>query len=146
MINTYHYGGQHPISHQLALQSHGPLIQTIIAHPKKVAEKIEQRGNKTPTATVMALIDTGASISIITDKIAQDLKLIQTGYIRISSVQDQQDRPEYFVTIGFPWGRGKEVSVASCPLQGINCLIGRDILMHWNITYNGHDGFIIICD
>jgi len=41
---------------------------------------------------------------------------------------------------------GKEVPVASCPLKDIDCLIGRDIQMHWNLTYNGKDGFIIICD
>lgn len=158
MINTYQYGGHKtvtkkdgkkiniPLPNNLALHIRGPLIQVVITHPKKIAEKISQTGTTIPTATIMALIDTGASSSVITDKIANDLGLIQTGFQKVTSVQDQQDRPQYFVNIRFPWGSGKEVPVASCPLKGIDCLIGRDILMHWNMVYNGKDGLIIICD
>lgn len=135
-----------PMHPSVVLQNQGAIIPVTISHPKSVIEKLTSEGKPTPSIRVNALIDTGAFGTVITPKVAEELKLIQTGTQTITSVQDKQERPVYFATIHFHWGVGKEVSVASCPLTGFDCLIGRDILMHWNITYNGKDGFIIICD
>ena len=41
---------------------------------------------------------------------------------------------------------GKEIPIVSCPLKNFDCLIGRDILLHWHFTYNGPDGSVVICD
>ena len=113
-----------------------------------IREELQKKGNNIPVKQVKALIDTGASSSIITPQVAAELQLIHTGYQNVSSVQDEQERPVYYGTIQFPWGAGKEIPLIACPLKahGFECLIGRDILIHWNLIYNGFDGFITICD
>ena len=63
-----------------------------------------------------------------------------------TSVTDQQKRPKFFTRILFPWGKGIDLSAASCPLKGVDCLIGRDVMVHWNLIYNGATGQITICD
>lgn len=157
MINTLRYGGQREVekdgkkatvqvpSRAVLLQM-GALIQVAITHPAAITERMKQEGKKVPLVTVNALIDTGASGSVITPKVAESLSLIHTGYQSVSSVQDEQQRPVYYGLILFPWGAGKEIPLVSCPLKRFDCLIGRDILMHWHVSYNGPDGSIVICD
>jgi predicted aspartyl protease len=135
-----------PVPPPFVLQNQGAILPVIITHPRSVAEKLSKEGKTVPSINCNALIDTGAFGCVITPKIAEELNLIQTGFQNVTSVQDEQLRPEYFAFIRFNWGMGKEVRVASCPLKGFDCLIGRDMMMYWNFIYNGKDGFIIICD
>ncbi|HEX2968240.1 MAG TPA: hypothetical protein VHO46_03975 [Bacteroidales bacterium] len=129
-----------------ALQQGGAVIPVTITHPKSVADKLIKDGKEIPSINCNALIDTGAFGCVITPEIAQTLSLVQTGFQLVTSVQDQQERPEFYAYIRFTWGKGKEVKVVSCPLTGFDCIIGRDMMMHWNLTYNGKYGFITICD
>ena len=157
MIRTYRYSGEGeaekdgkkltiPIPPPVVLNQKGAFIEVTIAHPRVIQEKLKQQGKKIPVVNVNALIDTGASSSVITPGIANQLGLVQTGFQKVSSVQDEQDRPAYYGFILFPWGSGKEIPIVSCPLKGFDCLIGRDILLHWHFTYNGPDGSVVICD
>ncbi|MFH1005286.1 MAG: retropepsin-like aspartic protease [Bacteroidota bacterium] len=135
-----------PVPANIVLSRKGAVVPVIITHPKSVIDQLTKEGKTVPQVEVNALIDTGASSCVISPKIAEQLQLVQTGFRNITSVQDEQSRPVYYCWFMFPWGRGKQVSVASCPLKGIDCLIGRDIMQHWHFTYNGKDGFITICD
>ena len=136
-----------PVNPQIALSQRGPVIPVYISHPEKVIEKFKEEGKPVPVIQIQALIDTGASGSVITPRVVQELGLIQTGFQKITSVNNEEEQPQYFAKIQLPWGTHKDISVVACPLKGgIECLIGRDILMHWNFIYNGKDGFITICD
>jgi len=157
MINTYRYGGQGEVEKDgkksvvqipppVVLNRMGPFIQVSITHPLIIQENLKQQGKKIPTVSVKALIDTGASGTVITPRVADQLNLVHTGFQKVSSVQDEQQRPVYYGFIMFPWGMGKEIPIVSCPLKNFDCLIGRDILLHWHFSYNGPDGSIVICD
>jgi predicted aspartyl protease len=157
MINTIRYIGQgevekdgkkQPVSipPSIVLNQMGAFIQVTLTHPKSVQDKFKEQGKTVPTVSVNALIDTGASGSVITPKVAEQLGLVHTGFQKVSSVQDEQQRPVYYGFIILPWGNGKEIPLVSCPLKNFDCLIGRDILLHWHFTYNGPDGSIVICD
>jgi predicted aspartyl protease len=158
MINTIPFGAAQqiekdgkkviiPVPSQIVLQNGGAIINILITQPKSVAEKLQKDGKQIPAIQVRALIDTGAFGSVITPKVVTSLGLIQTGFQKVTSVNNQEDQPAYFARLQFSWGKGKDVQVVSCPLKGnFDCLIGRDILMHWNFTYNGKDGYIVICD
>jgi predicted aspartyl protease len=157
MINTIRYTAQGEVEKDgkklsvlippsLVLNQMGAFIQVTLTHPRSVREKFKEQGKSVPTVSVNALIDTGASGSVITPKVADQLGLIHTGFQKVSSVQDEQLRPVYYGFIIFPWGMGKEIPIVSCPLKNFDCLIGRDILLHWHFTYNGPDGSIVICD
>lgn len=131
----------------LLLQVGGPIIPVSVTQPKVVSDKLIAENKPVPVVQCRALIDTGACFSVITPKIASDLGLVQTGFQKVTSVNNEEDQPAYFARIQFNWGKGKEVQVVTCPLKGhFDVLIGRDILMHWHFTYNGNDGFIVICD
>ncbi|MCX6252004.1 MAG: retropepsin-like aspartic protease [Bacteroidetes bacterium] len=158
MINTFGFGAHQqvekdgkkiiiPVSPQIVLQNGGPIIPIVITHPRSVAERLIKDGKQVQAIQCRALIDTGAFGSVITPVIAQQLNLVQTGFQKVTSVNNEEDQPAFFSRIQFGWGKGKDVQVVSCPLRGpFDCLIGRDILVHWNFTYNGKDGYIIICD
>jgi len=157
VINTYRYGGQQEVEKdgkkitvqvpsRIVLNQMGAFIQVTITHPRIIQENLKQQGKSVPTITVNALIDTGASGTVITPKVSDQLGLVHTGFQKLSSVQDEQQRPVFYGFIIFPWGGGKEIPIVSCPLKNFDCLIGRDILLHWHFTYNGPDGSIVICD
>lgn len=157
MINTFPFGGFQqvdkdgkkmlmPIPPQTALQNGGALIPVVITHPLSVTELLIKENKQAPAIQTMALIDTGAFCSVISPKIAEQLKLVQTGFQNVMSVNNEESRPAYFARLNFNWGKGKDLRVVCCPLRNIDVLIGRDILVHWHITYNGKDGLITICD
>jgi predicted aspartyl protease len=157
MINTYRYGGYGALHQDLAaqkidlppndiLEMKGAFLQVTITHPGKIQEELIKSGQKVPKLNVSALIDTGAGASVISPRVASELNLIHTGYQKVFSVQDEQEQPVYYGFIIFPWGNGKEIPLVCCPLKGVDCLVGRDILKHWHFTYNGADGSITICD
>lgn len=130
----------------LVLLDEGPVISVIITHPDVVSRELHKQNKEVKVLTVNGLIDTGASSCIVTKKIVDELQLLYTGQARVTSVQDEQERPQYFARFQFEWGAYKDVSVIECPLQGCDCIIGRNILIHWHLTYNGSGGFISICD
>ncbi|MBI5399285.1 retroviral-like aspartic protease [Candidatus Saganbacteria bacterium] len=157
MITTLRYAGKAKkvqdgkaidisIPPPIVLTKTGAFIDVTITHPKTVSERIREKGESIPTFSTKALIDTGASSSIISPKIAEKLKLLHTGYQKVASVHDEKDRPVYYGLLLFPWGKGKEIPLICCDLKNFECLIGRDILQHWCFTYNGTDGSVIICD
>jgi predicted aspartyl protease len=159
MINTYRYGARGEkveqdgkrapvqIPSPIVLNRMGPFIEPVtITHRQISQELLEKQGKNVPTASVRALIDTGASLSVISQQVADELGFVQTGYQNISSVQDEQQQPVYYGRIIFPWGNGIEIPIVSCPLRRFDFLIGRDVLAHWHFTYNGVDGSIVICD
>jgi len=149
-VNTYHYRDRDgAFAPKFALQAQGPWIEVVVTHPKPVVEAIQETGATVSTERAIALIDTGASMSVVSDALALKLGLLSTdNTVRIQSVQDQQERPEYFAAIRLPWGATENVVVAACLLEieGIDCLIGRDIMMNWIMTYNGREGSITISD
>jgi len=149
-VSAYHYRAHdEAVAPKFALEKQGARLEVVITNPKAVADARQKTGVSVSTEPAKALIDTGAELSIISDVVALKLGLVKTGrQIRITSVQDEQDRPEYFAFIRFPWNATRPVAVAACPLEieGIDCLIGRDILMNWIMTYNGREGSITISD
>ncbi len=157
MITSYRYGGHKTLYKDGKavevdmppgdiLEIKGPFLPVTITHPRAARETFRKMGRETPSVQVNALIDTGASTSIISTVVADKLNLVHTGYQRIFSVQDEQEQPVYYGYILFPWGNGREIPIASCPIKDIDCLLGRDILRNWYLTYNGTDGSITICD
>lgn len=99
--------------------------------------------------TVMALIDTGASITVINPQIAVTSGLRQVGIARISTTGLVSEMPEYTAAIHFPNSKLKgfdPVRVIACPLPGseFSCIIGRDILEKWRLVYDGRTGEVQI--
>ncbi len=128
------------------LMTVGPVLEVVIMPGKAIRDGFEQAGKPFPSMTATAMIDTGASGSVISPAIAAQLGLKQTGLQNVASVNNQQNQPVYYGGIGFSWGRAFDTGLVACPIVGCDCLIGRDILRFWYFTYDGPNGSIVICD
>jgi hypothetical protein len=128
----------------IVLMENGPMVKVRIGKPPIPGENTS---TLRPSVEIFGLLDTGAFSSVITPEIANQLNLIQTGWQPISSVHSEEDRPVFFAALWFPWGSAFQTKIVSCNLGGgLQCLIGRDIMMNWSITYNGKEGFYTICE
>jgi predicted aspartyl protease len=97
------------------------------------------------------LIDTGASVTIINPQIAATCKLRHTGRARIVAVGGEPgEYREYAAAISFPETAIPKIDairVVACPIirqPYFSCLIGRDILQKWLLTYDGPNGWFEI--
>lgn len=105
-------------------------------------------GLEYPEWPINALIDTGASLTIINPEIAKTCKLRWTGRATIVAVGGMSGEfPEHAAAISFP---GTDlpgfdvVRVVACPIirRNFSCLIGRDILRKFRFVYDGRSGEI----
>jgi len=93
--------------------------------------------------SVRALVDTGASLTIINPQIAATCKLSAVG-------GEAGEFPEYAAAISFPGNHlpGLDTTrVVACPIirqPFFSCLIGRDIMRKWLFTYDGRTGEVEI--
>ncbi|MFH1539004.1 MAG: retroviral-like aspartic protease family protein [bacterium] len=145
-LKTRKQNGKITAPPQTALLKSGPFLRVTITHPRLIQEQYKKDGKPCPEMTVQALIDTGASCSIITPDVAKKLNLHHTGFQTIASVQGSQRFPVYSGLMVFHWKAAKAVPLVACPLKVYECLIGRDILQHWHLSYNGVNGTLTICD
>ena len=134
------------------LRENGPRTSISIGHSDLEYEESRSLGLELPPPlTVSGLIDTGASITVINPRVADSRRLRQTGFALVSAAGSQAQYPEYVASLKFPGTslRGFElVRVVGCqlPRQPIACLIGRDILRKWLLTYDGQSATVTISD
>ena len=130
----------------------GAIIKVLIANPASEIDEATSLGLEFPAPRpINALIDTGAALTLINPQLAETYKLRYSGPARISAAGRVQDCPAFVASIAFTYaelGRFEALRVVACPLYRpeIACLIGRDILRHWEFNYNGSSGLIRIRD
>lgn len=84
---------------------------------------------------------------MINPQVAATCGLLQTGEARISSAGHLTTQPEFVGAIQFPEQEltgFDPISLVACPLpeQDVSCLLGRDVLERWNLTYDGRSGLV----
>jgi len=129
----------------------GPHIEISISTTRPEFEEGRSIGLEYRDLRVHALIDTGASLTVINPQIASTCKLLQTDWNRITTVGGMAGRyPAYAAAISFPESDLPSfdvIRVVACPIieqRYFSCLIGRDILRRWFMTYDGPNGEIEI--
>ena len=123
------------------LREKGPVCQIVIKPSEPTIAKLELEKQKVPSIKVWALIDTGASTTAISHKVVKDLFLVPRGTAKVyTSSRHSEIRNEYDISLEF----GKNIYLqilraleANFKDQTIHCLIGRDILQHGKLVYNG---------
>ena len=101
-------------------------------HPEKVS-------------SMPALIDTGASRTVVTPEAVEKVGLPLVNYTTLSRVGGRTEQVSvHTASIHFPSKMATieiiEVGCCELPDQPVHCLIGRDILARWLFTYNGKEG------
>jgi hypothetical protein len=134
---------------ELILQ--GPHIAILISATRLEVEEGRPLGLEFPELPVHALIDTGASLTVINPEIAKTCKLKQTGHQMINAVGGKAgEYPAYAAAISFPGTNLPSLDatrVVACPIirqPFFSCLIGRDIMRKWLLSYDGRTGEVEI--
>jgi predicted aspartyl protease len=134
----------------VALQQRGPVVQVSISLEQSLATQLVQQGKEVlqPVSGV-ALIDTGASGTCIDDEAAQQMQLpvIDVGFMCSASHAQTPSNiyPIQIEVTGFPIRfQSPRTMGAALKEQGLLLLIGRDILRHCTLFYNGVTGQITL--
>ncbi len=120
----------------------GLCCEIIITPSLKTQMILKQQGQQIPSIKVLALIDTGASGTAVSDKVVQHLHLVARGVTNISTPSTASHPVNvYDASLSLP----NHVRIDNIPViganlsaQNIDCLIGRDILKHAVLIYNGY--------
>lgn len=132
----------------------GPRIDVIISNSADVIAAGRKLGLEYPRSPAMkALLDTGASVTVISRVFANYCKLFQTSAGgKITAIGQEHPCGEHAGSISFP-GTGLKpfpsvriLSAEFVKQQYYACLIGRDILRNWLVTFDGRSKRVTIED
>jgi hypothetical protein len=130
------------------LQGAGPVIDVQIAVNKGVEADLRDAGQTVPAPYfALAMIDTGASLTVIREGLAHDLNLQPTGTTTINTPSDTNVQCyKYMVRLVLPNDISFETPALEVPLKGqhIDCLVGRDVLARGILVYIGPDNLFTL--
>lgn len=125
------------------LASDGPIVQITFSPTLAAQQALTTSKQPIPTPVkAAAMIDTGASATVVKKGLLNPLGLHPVGSVPVSTPTSQNVTcATYAVLLGLPNGF-LEISAVETPLQGqnIEALIGRDVLQHGLLIYNGASG------
>jgi hypothetical protein len=132
----------------------GPCIDVIVMNsPELIRAGLEIGFEYPKPQKVRALIDTGAALSVISKKFADYCKLRQTGAnTEIIGLGGTHRCDEHAGSISFPGTALQSIdtmrfiSANFVKTRHHSCLIGRDILQNWRITFDGPGKRVVIED
>lgn len=132
----------------------GPLIDVVVMNSRDVIEAGRTLGLEYPPPVKMrALLDTGASVTVISQVFANHCKLFQTSEgTEITAIGATHHCGEHAGSISFPGTNLRRiesiriVSAVFARERHYACLIGRDILRNWVVTFDGRARKVVIVD
>ena len=139
-------GTQVPIPANLALMGRGPILQVTVSVPQSISEALVQQGIAVAAPiTGLALIDTGATATCVDEVAAQKLGVPVVDVTLMHSASHanipSNRYPIHFDVVGIPMGVDVPTAIgAALESQGLLLLIGRDVLGHCLLVYNGATG------
>ena len=133
----------------LALSPGGPIVTAVVGVSDARRTALTEAGQPVPNfVTIRALVDTGASCTCIDPTVIAELALPPTGSVQMFSPttgETPHAMEQFDVAIVIPSQQGQAplifetipVVASSLAAQGIQALIGRDILSRCVLHYNG---------
>jgi hypothetical protein len=136
------------------LNDPGPCIDVIVMNSPAVIAGWHALGLECPKPIRMrALLDTGASVTVISKTFANHCRLFQTNEgSEITAIGATHRCGEHAGSISFPgtnlrsFDPARIVSVDFPKERYYAILIGRDILRNWEIKFDGHSKRVTITD
>jgi predicted aspartyl protease len=132
----------------------GPCVDVTVMNSRDVIEAGAAIGLEYPGPRRMrALLDTGASVTVISRVFADYCKLFQTNAgTTITAIGSTHRCGEHAGAISFPGTKLRSldpiriVSADFIKEPHYACLIGRDILRNWTITFDGRSKRVTITE
>ena len=117
----------------------------------KVSLGLGPNGALVAERSLSALIDTGASHSVIDGELAEQMGLPQIGVGKFAGVSGQDEGFKYLATVAVPelnWvDQGVFLGVPLAEGQfDYRVLLGRNFLRHFALVYEGRNGVVIVSD
>ena len=140
---------QAQIPSSVVLAREGPRVPVVARVPTQLDALLRKQGNCVPApVSGMGLIDTGASLTMVDEAAVRQLGVSPVGETRLGTPQGTcrsllfPMRISIEVPPNTPMIAAEIARVAVGPLaqQGLLCLIGRDILQHCLLVYDGLNG------
>jgi hypothetical protein len=127
------------------LRREGPIVDVQISLPRALAARSQQQGQPPGAGqTVRGLVDTGASISTVSDQVAAAVGLQAIASVPLGGVGGTSERPIFAAAVALPrYGISVdpiEIAGVTIPMPGIDVLIGRDVLRALYLEYKGPEG------
>lgn len=122
------------------LQENGPLLQVVLHPVQAVRDIFTSEGKTYQPLTVSALVDTGASHSMVDSSIPQSLGINTVGEATLTSATHRDVPTQMFdLTFVIMADFVKEVRCLESDFTGrpFNAIIGRDILASCVLIYTG---------
>lgn len=130
------------------LKREGPLLRVQVEPVLASQKAMLADGEEVPSISAVLLIDTGASGTLVQTDVINRLGLESLGtvFLRTPTTTEPVARSQYLVRIVLLEGIAFEVEVVDAPLtgQGIQGLIGRDILDQLVFTYDGPENQLVV--
>ncbi len=122
----------------------GLTLPIMIAPSLPIRDFLKREKKEIPgSVELLALVDTGATRTVVREGICKELNLTPRNRVKISTAGEPCDAFEYDVAVSFPMLNiaFETIFVLEAPLTGhnIGCLIGRDLLKAGVLFYNGID-------
>ena len=127
------------------IKDEGAIVEIVIVPSEPVAAKLRQEQKTVPSFKAIALIDTGSSISSITQPIVDALGLNVHDIQGIGTPKGKKEGQflydvAFILPISMRMALAVQVVCADLEDQPYQALIGRDILSMCTLFYNGADG------
>lgn len=129
------------------LEKDGPVIGILVLPPDHIQDQIKNSGQRITGIHIRAIIDTGAESSSISIKTLEELNLVPHNMRPRISAHGKNQQPVFDVVVQIQFNQPKKdvnfkLEAAGLDLDefGIYALIGRDILKHCKLIYNGKVG------
>jgi hypothetical protein len=144
VYNVFPHGNPHGTPPDL-LAGHGLLLAVEITAPQSLSNLMTSQGQALPApVTGAALVDTGASCCCVEEALLHTLQLQPINQTSVSSPNGNRIQNVYFARLTFP---GSPIPPLEIPVVGVQMnqgstisLIGRDLLRHCVLIYNGPMG------
>jgi hypothetical protein len=127
------------------LRREGAIINIQVAVPASLAQQLQAQGKPVPPPqNVRGMVDTGASISTVSEEVAAAAGLQTVGTVPLYGVGGGGEKPvfatsftltDYGITVD-----PLEVGGVTINMPGVDILIGRDILKAVDLAYRGGAG------
>lgn len=143
-------GNVNSVGSQDRLTRIGPTIPVAIGLAPTFLAMFHSAGIPVPSpVTGLALIDTGASVCVIDDDAITGLGITPSGTMEVSTATGSAIRPTYAASISFPGTSLPNVNFTDfvgAPIgeHDIIALIGRSVLRHFVVIYNGPGGSVSV--
>lgn len=127
------------------LRREGAIINIQVAVPAALAQQLQAAGKTVPPPQmVRGMVDTGASISTVSDQVAAAAGLQAVGTIPLYGVGGGGEKPVYATSFTLTdYGvtlDPLEVGGVSINMPGVDILIGRDVLKALDLAWQGVQG------